>query len=44
MAYVFGDTMICDDAHPPSWSPFRKNFGGVRSVTLMATFMTLQGL
>ena len=34
MAYVFGDTMICDDAASAKLVTFSKELGGVRSVTL----------
>ena len=34
MAYVFGDTLICDDAESAKLATFSKEVGGVRSVTL----------
>lgn len=34
MAYVFGDTMICDDAASAKLVTFSRELGGVRSVTL----------
>ncbi len=34
MAYVFGDTLICDDAASAKLVTFSKEVGGVRSVTL----------
>ncbi|THH05591.1 hypothetical protein EW145_g4689 [Phellinidium pouzarii] len=34
MAYVFGDTMVCDDASSAKLVTFSKEVGGVRSVTL----------
>lgn len=34
MAYVFGDTLICDDAESAKLVTFSKEVGGVRSVTL----------
>ena len=34
MAYVFGDTLVCDDAASAKLVTFSKEVGGVRSVTL----------
>lgn len=34
MAYVFGDTLVCDDAESAKLVTFSKEVGGVRSVTL----------
>ena len=34
MAYVFGDTIICDDEESAKLVTFSKEVGGVRSVTL----------
>lgn len=34
MSYVFGDTLVCDDATSAKLVTFSKEVGGVRSVTL----------